>query len=55
MKGHRLPGRSVLGVYLSIPGHDFPSRDFQEVGASLLMKKMQRQRFHARRYIEARE
>jgi hypothetical protein len=29
--------------------------DILEMGSCSLMKKMQRQRFHVRRYIEARE
>ena len=55
MEGHRLPGRPVLRLHLPVVSHGLPAVDLQEMGSCLLMKKMQRQRFHDRRYIEGRE
>jgi len=36
-------------------GHYLPTTYILEASSSLLVKKMQRQRFHIRRYIEGRE
>jgi hypothetical protein len=55
MKGDGLSCCSILGLQVPIIGHRFPASYGREAGARLLVKKMQRQRFHARRYIDAQE
>ena len=53
VEGDGLVCRPVLS--LPIPGHGLTAAHVHEAGARRLVKKMQRQRFHVRRYIEAKE
>ena len=55
MERHGFSCRSILGLQVSIIGHHLPAPHLREAGARLLVKKMQSQRFHARRYIDAQE
>ena len=55
MEGHGLAGRSILGLEVSIIGRHLPASYLGKPGTQLLVKKMKRERFHVRRYIDAQE
>ena len=55
MERHGLTCRSILGLRVPIIGHRLAAPQGHEAAARLLVKKMKRQRFHARRYIDAQE
>ncbi|GEN07333.1 hypothetical protein MFU01_23700 [Myxococcus fulvus] len=55
MQGHGLMGGLVGVLGVPVVGHDLPAAHLEEAAPRFFVKKMQRQRFHVRRYIEAKE